>query len=223
LLELRDGVGTIGACQHEGVSTGAAPYVFRPWTGRLVTIGLAVIAVVAVLGIAWQYGVADGLRAAPWLALVVGACWALLWRPHVEVDDAGVRLVNVFRTVVLPWPAITAIDTKWALTLVTAYGKYTAWAAPAPGAAGTMRAHRSETKGLPSSTYGPEGIRPGDLPSSASGETALLIRERWEQLRDAGYLDDPRLEQPEPPVTLHVGVLLGGLGLLVLALLTLVV
>jgi hypothetical protein len=189
----------------------------------VVTAGLAVIAVVAVVGFGWQYGVAEGLRAAPWLALVVGVCWAVLWRPQVEVDDAGVRLVNVFRTVSLPWPSIQAIDTKWALTLVTAYGIYTAWAAPAPGAAATMRTHRSETKGLPDSTYGPEGIRPGDLPSSASGETALLIRERWEKLRDAGYLDDPQLEQSEPPVTLHMGVMGGGLALLALALLTLFV
>lgn len=205
------------------MSTNAAPYVFRPWSGRAVTIGIAVIAVVAVCGIAWQYGPGDGLRAAPWLALVVWTCWALLWRPHVEVDDAGVRFVNVFRTVALPWPSIQAIDTKWALTLITAYGKYTAWAAPAPGAAGTMRAHRSETKGLPDSTYGPEGIRPGDLPSSASGETALLIRERWELLRDAGFLDDPKLEHARAPVRYHVRLLPVPLMLAASAVLTLVV
>ena len=72
-------------------------------------------------------------RAGPWLALVAGACWALFWRPEVVVDDGGVRLVNVSRTIDVPWPSIQAVDTKWALTLITAYGRFTGWAAPAPG------------------------------------------------------------------------------------------
>ena len=42
------------------------------------------------------------IPALPWLALVVGACWALFWRPCVVVDDAGVRLVNPFRTIDVP-------------------------------------------------------------------------------------------------------------------------
>ena len=49
------------------------------------------------------------------------------------------HLVNVLRTIDLPWPAIQLVDTKWALTLVTAYGKFTAWAAPAPGGMASAR------------------------------------------------------------------------------------
>lgn len=196
-------------------------YVYRPGTGQVITGAVAVLATVSAAGIAWQYGPADGLRVLPWMALVVGSCWALLWRPHVVVDDGGVRLVNVFRTVTVPWPAIHAIDTKWSLTLITAYGRFRAWAAPAPGAVGTMRATPSEAKGLPRSTYGPEGIRPGDLPSTASGETALLVRERWEALREAGHLDDPRLEHDRVPVVWHVRVGLWGLALVLLAVVSL--
>ena len=56
----------------------------------------------------------------PWALLVGGACWATFWRPRVEVSDAGVRVVNVTRTIDIPWPALRDVDTKWALTLDTA-------------------------------------------------------------------------------------------------------
>jgi hypothetical protein len=163
----------------------------------------------------WQLG--------PWLALVAGTCWAVFWRPQVEVTDGGVRLVNVFRTIDVPWPAIQLVDTKWALTLQTAYGTFTAWAAPSPGARGAMRATRTDASHLPASTYAGDGIRPGDLPSSHSGAAAEMVRRHWEQLRDAGHLDDPHLERERAPVTWHVGVLLAGAGLLILGVLGVVI
>lgn len=187
---------------------------FRPWFGQALTGVIGAICAVALVGFTLQHGVEAGLRSLAPLALATGACWALFWRPRVVVDDAGVRMVNVARTVTLPWPAIQAVDTKWALTLITSYGRFTAWAAPAPGAAHVVRSDvRREARNLPSSTFGPDGIRPGDLPTSPSGGAALMIRERWERLRDAGYLDDPRLEFDEAPVEWHwrvgaVGVLL---------------
>ena len=78
-------------------------------------------------------GDAAGAARRGWL-LVGGACWAVFWRPaRRSSTTAGCALVNVLRTIDVPWPAIQAIDTKWALTLITAYGQFTAWAAPAPG------------------------------------------------------------------------------------------
>ena len=81
-------------------------------------MGIGIICVVAAVGLL----VRDGLGA-PAGAAVPGArrgtCWAVFWRPVVAVDDGGVRLVNVLRTIDLPWPSILAIDTKWALTLIT--------------------------------------------------------------------------------------------------------
>ena len=100
----------------------------------------------------WHLSRRDGpsalWRAGPWLALVAGSCWALFWRPEVVVDDGGVRLVNVFRTIDVPWPSIQAVDTKWALTLITAYGRFTGWAAPAPGMHEAVRAHRAATPSI---------------------------------------------------------------------------
>ena len=195
---------------------------FRPGFGRVlcVVIGAICAAALVVLGAQDPEG---GLRAAPWLLLLAGACWALFWRPRVVVDDGGVRLVNVVRTIDLPWPSIVAVDTKWALTLVTVYGRFAGWAAPAPGLRQTMLAGREETAHLPAGTVADGVIRPGDLPSSPSGGAALLIRHRWEALRDAGYLENPRLERDHPPITWHVSTIVGGTVLTTLAVVAMVV
>lgn len=192
-------------------------HVFRPWFGRVLTVAIGVICLVALIGLVADNGVRDLVRAGPWLALVAGSCWALFWRPCVVVDEGGVELVNVLRTIRLPWPSIQAVDTKWALTLITAYGRYTAWAAPAPSIYGSFRADRRELRHLPTSSYVGDTVRPGDIPSTPSGEAAMVIREHWERLRDAGHLDDPRLEFDRAPVRWHRGVMAAGAVLVALA------
>lgn len=152
----------------------------------------------------------------PWFGLVSLAIWVAYWRPCVSVDDSGVHLVNVLRTVDLPWPSIQRIDTKWALTLYTAYGAFTAWAAPAPGIRAAARLHAGSRPALPESAVSDGvSIRPGDLPGSPSGDAANTVRRRWEELRDAGFLDNPRLEFARPPVRWHWSVIAAG-GVLVL-------
>ena len=190
--------------------------MFRPWFGRALCVGIGIICIVAAIGLLVRDGL-DALPALPFLALVAGTCWAVFWRPEVAVDDGGVRLVNVLRTIDVPWPAILAIDTKWALTLVTAYGRFTAWAAPAPGIHEAIRATKRDAQDLPESTFTAEGIRPGDLPSSSSGGAAMVIRRRWQELRDAGYLEDPRLERERAPVKWHVATIVSGVVLAALA------
>jgi hypothetical protein len=142
-------------------------------------------------------------RIAPLLLLVALVVWATFWNPRVEVTESGVRMVNVFRTIDIPWPAIQRIDTKWALTLVTAYGSFTAWAAPAPGMRSSARLSGNGGAGrrqVPSSAMmDSERIRPGDLPGSPSGDAAGSVRRHWEKLRDAGHLDNPRLEHERVP------------------------
>lgn len=197
--------------------------VLRPTSGRVITIGFVALCALWLVGLLEEYGVGTALRVLPWFGLLVWGAWAALWRPYVAIDDGGVTLVNVFRTVHLPWPAIQVIDTKWTLALVTPYGTYHAWAAPAPGARGAVRAERHETRHLPESTFGPEGIRPGDAPSTPSGKAAWLIREHWEELRDAGYLDDPKLEHERAPMVWHTRVIAIGAALLVLGCVGLVV
>jgi hypothetical protein len=177
---------------------------FRSGFGRGLTVVIGVAAVFALVLITATGGAMDAALTLPWLALVVTCCWAVFWRPLVRVSDAGVRLVNVTRTIDVPWPALREVHTRYALTLVTAYGSFAAWAAPAP-TAGT--ALRSSMKFRPSDTpaAGREvvAVSVGDLPGSASGDAAAAVRRRWERLRVAGHLDDPRLEFERLPVRWH--------------------
>lgn len=194
--------------------------VFRPLYGRVLTVVIGVVALLAVVFAAWQGGWTSAGQMAPWAALFSGACWATFWRPYVAVSDAGVRLVNVTRTIDVPWPALIDVQTKWALTLVTAYGRFRAWSAPAPGAHGAVRSLASGPRHA-AAVDSEGGARPADLTDTPSGEAAALVRERWDALRAAGHLDNPRLERPRAAVRWHVGTAAAGLALLALGIVTL--
>lgn len=129
--------------------------------------------------------------AAP-LLLVALLAWVAYWRPQVEVSDGGVEIRNVWRTVQVPWPALQEVDSRLGLRLVTAYGAYQAWAVPAP----------RRTRGRL------------EVPTT---EAAARVLARWEDLRSAGYLDDPRLERPRARTKLHVVPIAAALALLVLS------
>lgn len=180
---------------------------YRPAFGRVLAV---VVATACGVGLVTAL-VTDPGALLPSLApmlLAVVAVWAAYWRPAVIVSPAGVELRNVTRTIELPWPSIKRVDTRFALTLHTAYGDYAAWAAPAPSRARVAMSGPDDVAHLPSSSAGPGGtVRPGDLTSAASGQAALLVRTRWEELRDAGLLADPRLEHSRPRVRWHVGTL----------------
>jgi hypothetical protein len=181
--------------------------VFRPVFGRVLAVVVIVLCVGgAITGLVTDAGAT--LRFLPLLALLGTLVWAAYWAPAVIVTPASVELRNVTRTVEMPWPAIQRIDTRFALTLHTPYGQYAAWAAPAPGRLQVRAAGPADVRDLPSSTYGAGGtVQAGDLASTGSGQAALLVRARWEALRDAGVLDDPRLERERPRVRGHTGTL----------------
>ncbi len=182
--------------------------IFRPTSGRWLAGVIAALAAYGLASLALTGDATDVLRYAPGVALVGAVVWAAYWLPSVEVSDAGVTLHNVLRSVELPWPSIQRIDTRYALTLVTAYGTFAAWAAPAPGRRGSKDVVEPDLRGLPESTYGAAGsVRPGDLPGTASGDAAVIVRSRWEALRDAGHLDQPRLERSRPVTRWHRGTL----------------
>jgi hypothetical protein len=189
--------------------------VFRSTFGRVLTIAIGGICGVTALAIAVEGNLADFLGFLPWLVLLAGGCWATFWRPRVEVSDGGVRLVNVTRTVDVPWPAITGIETRWALTLLTRYGKFTAWAAPAPGRGPVRRATRVDPN-LLGRAVGAGANAPAAVTVGPADEAAEIVRDRWEQLRAAGHLDNPVLEHERAPVRWHVGTLAAGIALVAL-------
>jgi len=179
--------------------------VYRPGASRVLAGAITAIGALGLVALTWDEGVAGLLRYGWWIVLPAALAWAIFWNPRIEVDDSGVLLVNVFRSIQLPWPAIQAVDTKWALKLVTAYGSYSAWAAPAPGRHGSRQVSEAELAHLPQSSLSAEGtLRAGDSLNTPSGQAALAIRQHWQALRDAGHLDNPRLEFDRPPVRWHV-------------------
>ena len=188
-------------------STADQTVTYQPGSARATTIGVAAVAGLALVLTALD-DVGAALRYLPVFAVVPAAVWAFYGRPAVVISDGGVALRNVLRTVELPWPAIQRIETKYALTLETAYGPYNAWAAPVPSRTMAARATRATMSHQPESAYAAGGLRPGDLAGTPSGDVAGYIRRRWEKLRDAGYLDDPRLERQRPVVRWHPGPLL---------------
>jgi Bacterial PH domain len=186
---------------------------YRPTTGRVLAACFAGACAIALVVVLVTDGAGGLLAYAPWLLLPAAVVWAVFWNPRVVVDDSGLTLVNVLRTVRLPWPAIQDVDTRWALKLHTAYGTFGAWAAPSAGRYASRGISPNDIRHLPEERRS-GGVRIGDSPHSPSGRAAEAIRAQWEQLRDAGHLDDPKLEFERPPVRWHVELIAIVAGLL---------
>jgi hypothetical protein len=187
---------------------------FRPTFGRGLTVVVAVLGAATLTFIAATSGLGDALVTVPWVLLFTTCCWAFFWNPRVVVSDGGVRLVNVTRTIDVPWPSITDVETRYALTLVTAYGRFAAWAAPAPSAGGALRtAMRSRPRAVDGKV---EAVTMGEIPGTASGDAAMIVRRRWDRLRADGFLENARLEFDKPPIRWHwkTGLAVTGLAAL---------
>lgn len=115
----------------------------------------------------------------PLLALSVCAARALFWQPAVRVSDEHVELVNVWRTVRLPWSSVQDLDTRWAFTVLADDRRWTAWAAPSSG----RRVRPVRRRETPWVQPGDEWIEGSRAPGSTAGEAALLVGVRWEVWR----------------------------------------
>jgi hypothetical protein len=163
--------------------------VFVSRFNRVLAIVIWVIAVALLVATLAGGGQNAALAFVP-AAFVALLTWTAMWRPYVHVDDSGVRLRNVVRTVDVPWEALIHVDTRYALTLFTPGHRYSAWAAPAPGRTGTAMAQRAENHGRVGPASAVDGrVRTGDLLGSESGQAAHLVRERWSALLGAGAIE----------------------------------
>lgn len=164
---------------------------------------------------------------AAWAHLVPGAlvavfAFAALWAPRVEVDDDKATLVNVLRTIEVPWEALVNVDTRFSLKLITPNGSYSAWAAPAPGRTTTFRLTRAR-RGSTAGSTGARDVRPGDLLDTDSGDAAHLVRDRWTTLIEEGRVETGIADTVRARIRLHpatIGALavLGAATVVVLAL-----
>ena len=190
------------------------PASFRPTFGRWLTGIIGVICGLAALISLGSTGPEAIVTIWPWLALLAGAAWAVFWRPEVRVNETSVVLVNVWHEVEVPWNLLIGVETKWALTLVTAEQRYTAWAAPAPGRSIMRHEHRN-THRLKDAAIGGE-IRPGDLPDTDSGTAADMVRRHWTSVQHSIAYDDPTSSGVTRSI--HGWTILAGSALIALAL-----
>lgn len=161
----------------------APPVVLRPRGGQV----LAGIAVAVCAGGIVFIGVTDGLVGlARWgwpIAFLAWSAWLLYMRPGVRVTDGFVELDNIVRAHRVPWSAITDVESRYALTLVTADGRRVqAWAAPAPGARQALSVRREEVSRTPGEG---DTRRPADAEGTPSGDAAGLVRRRLTEIHRA--------------------------------------
>jgi hypothetical protein len=118
--------------------------------------------------------------------LVALGVYVLFWRPCVRVDEDGVTLVNLLRDVRVPFGALEAVGTRFALSLEVSGRRYTAWAAPAPGRTSSMGLARRDAAAMKHlGTADPdEGVRASTAPNTDSGGAALLIQDAWSRWQD---------------------------------------
>jgi hypothetical protein len=115
------------------VAEQAGRLVYRPALPRALAVGYLLFGGWLLLG---TVTITGPVEAVGWAGMLVGAGsvgYAVLWRPAVVVDTEGVLLINMLRTVKIPWAVLDAVDTRYALTLTASGRRYVSWAAGAPG------------------------------------------------------------------------------------------
>lgn len=198
---------------------------FRSLSGRALTVGSAVVAVLVIVTIAVSDGWTGILHYGAVPLLFAALVWAVFGRPFLRVTDGGLEIGNVFRYIHVPWPAVTELELRWGLRVVTEFGKFAAWSVPAP-----KRPHLSGrftgnafggSVGSRWSLPADAGLLDSQAKRSAAGRTeskpAAAASRRWQGLKEAGFLDSPRLDAAKPTTTWNVDVLTACGGLLVLS------
>jgi hypothetical protein len=180
--------------------------VLRPTSGIVLTVVTAILAVIGLSSFVLRGAAIDLIRFGPLAVAVVGVAWLLFWYPRVVIGPAGVTVRNVARTHHITWPAITGIETKYALTILTAHDKVVAWSAPAPSRYAGLNSTAADVRGA-HPRRNDDSIALGDLPRSESGNAALQVRRSWAGLRDAGHLGSGAIEGPEIRHSWNTGVI----------------
>lgn len=146
-------------------------YKFRPLGLRILggltilCVGVFIVSMVTNLHRLAQLG--------PGLATIGYFAYVAMWRPYVELSEAGVTFQNIVQKVSIPWPTITGVSTRWSLTVKTQGGDFNAWALPATPSGVAPLAARSQTHRT-------------DAPA-----VARLITEQRQTYADAGYFNSP--------------------------------
>lgn len=165
-------------------------YSFRPRSSQAVAVAVIILGVGGSIATLASEGLAMLPMTAP-LLLVAYLGWLLFWFPRVQLDSNGVRLVNPLQTLDISWHSIILVEAKYAATIVTPHGRYTAWAAPAPGMFGAMRDARSADAVNRKMEAGTRttSMRAGEVPGTVSGSVIQRIRQVLDRRAEEGLID----------------------------------
>lgn len=166
------------------------PVRFRTKTAAFYTWCAVLVALSMLIALAYSGGPLALLKQG-WGALFIAyAVWYILGRSDVTVDEHDITVRNPFMTHTVNYAALIDISTRYHLSLVTASKSYQAFGVPASGMLASLTVHRQELRNLPAITYGlGHSMRTSDLPNSAAGALALMIRGYWQEQVEDGALD----------------------------------
>ncbi|KAA9110235.1 PH domain-containing protein [Microbacterium rhizomatis] len=179
----------------------STPIVYRSRTSTVIAvIAWVILAASGIATIVTAFDSARAVYALVPLALIALLVYELLWQPRVVVDDDGVVLDDLFHTVSIPWTSVIAVETQWALTIVTPKRRYRSSAAPAPGFIARPHLGRDST----SPEVGRDGgVRKSDALGTDSGDAAYIVRRRWLDLVEGERIPIGRADTDRPSVRLH--------------------
>lgn len=159
--------------------------------------------------------------------------WLTFWRPCVVTGDEGVELRNLVRDVQIPYDAIEDVETRFSLTVRAGGRAYSAWGAPAPSGASSLRDAarrrpsadaRERWKDAPRSVREQGAARPGDDAGTASGAPATVIRRELERRGREGIrtnADARAVVRPQPAlITVSVIALVASVAVIVVGAVT---
>lgn len=175
-------------------------------TNRIIAVVCAVViialsAALAMYARGWS-GIAIAALGCAWLLFVT---YVGLWRPRLDVEEHSVTIVNPFRTIGIPLSSVIHVDTKFALTIFTEFGRFPVACAPQPGAFAARKAAKRSTEEANSRAALDSGTRVGDIPGTESGDAAALVRDRWDRYRHSLGAEAPASDAFPPAKRLHVG------------------
>ncbi|GAB2607175.1 PH domain-containing protein [Pseudactinotalea suaedae] len=178
---------------------------FRSRLAQGLAVLTALVAVAALVAFVGEEGPTALLSTLAPVALVVAAGWALLWNPRVELTAEGITIVNVWRTVRVPWRRFRHADTRWALSVTTDQDvTYTSWAVPAGSGFGARLVPQRQQHG----EWAPAQRKLGS--SGTAEAAAMAIADRVPRRPGA---DERSAEVTVTPNT-RVLAVLGGLAVL---------
>ena len=154
------------------------------------SIATFVVGSIFLIGIATESIMSRGFNASVTTLVVISALaialYLVLYRPHLEIFDEGVRIHNPLTMIQVGWHDVDSIDARYSAVLTMKDGRrFTIWCAQAPGRYHARTIHPSEMKGLNL----PSTMRPGESPRTDSGVAVILCRQRLTAFQHSTHVD----------------------------------